>query len=98
VSRFWLWDSCYENPRVDIEKRLPYLPQDRRSRSDPYPKTSPRNRRLAEFLSLGLVRFSFLPGLSLHLVELLYQQAFVIDLSTWAGVKLNSAWCGRLWL
>ena len=36
VSRFWLWDSRFENPVVDVEKRPPYLPQDRRSRSDPY--------------------------------------------------------------
>ena len=32
VSRFWLWDSHCENPVVGVEKRLPYLPQDQRSR------------------------------------------------------------------
>ncbi len=42
VSRFWLWDSHRENPVGDVEKRLPYLPQDRRSRSDPYLGIPPR--------------------------------------------------------
>ena len=28
VSRFRLRDSRFENPWVDVEKRLPYLPQD----------------------------------------------------------------------
>jgi hypothetical protein len=35
VSRFWLWDSHFENLVVVDEKRLPYLPQDQRSRFDP---------------------------------------------------------------
>ena len=42
VSRFWLWDSHWENPVVDVEKRLPYLPQDQRSRLDPYLNIPPR--------------------------------------------------------
>jgi hypothetical protein len=28
VSRFWFWDSRFENPIGDVEKRAPYLPQD----------------------------------------------------------------------
>lgn len=28
VSRFWLWDSRFENPVVDLEKQPPYWPQD----------------------------------------------------------------------
>lgn len=28
LSRFWLWDSRFENPVVDREKPPPYLPQD----------------------------------------------------------------------
>jgi hypothetical protein len=42
VSRFWLWDSHCENPVVGVEKRLPYLPQDQRSRTDPYLDIPPR--------------------------------------------------------
>src|SRR5438093_11752980 len=50
VSRFWLWDSHRENPVGDVEKRLPYLPQDRRSRSDPY-LGIPLDRRLTDFVA-----------------------------------------------
>src|SRR6266498_6022716 len=42
VSRFWFRDSRFENPVVAVEKRLPYLPQDRRSRFDPYLGYPPR--------------------------------------------------------
>ena len=42
VSRYWLWDSHRENPIVGFEKRLPYLPQDQRSRTDPYLDIPPR--------------------------------------------------------
>ena len=42
VSRYWLWDSHRENPVVGFEKRLPYLPQDQRSRTDPYLDIPPR--------------------------------------------------------
>jgi hypothetical protein len=80
VSRFWFWDSRCENPVVGVEKRLPYLPQDRRSRSDPDLGASPLDRRLTDFLLLRPVDFSFLSGLSFHLVEFLHQHAFVIEL------------------
>src|SRR5881397_1049556 len=43
VSRFCLWDSRCENPVVGFEKRLPYLPQDQRSRTDPDLDIPPRS-------------------------------------------------------
>ena len=42
--------------------------------------TSPRGRRLAEFLLRDPISFSFLSGFSFHLFELGHQSAFVIDL------------------
>src|SRR5574339_995403 len=42
VSRFRFWDSRFENPAVAVEKRPPYLPQDQRSRADPYLGYPPR--------------------------------------------------------
>ena len=41
---------------------------------------SPLDRRLTDFLLLSPVGFSFLSGLSFHLVEFLHQHAFVIEL------------------
>ena len=52
VSSSRLRDSRFENPVVDVEKRLPYLPQDQRYGSEPYLDIPPRQTvdRLFVFL------------------------------------------------
>jgi hypothetical protein len=61
VSCFWLWDSRFENPLVDIEKLAAYLPQDRRSRSD-LTRISPRKYGWPEFLSFAPSTLFASPG------------------------------------
>ena len=94
MSGFWLWDSHCKNPVVGVENGFRIC-----SRINDLGSTlisvSALDRRLTDFLLLSPVRFSLLSGLSFHLVEFSHQHAFVIELVTWAGVKLNNAWCGR---